>query len=109
MLQTYAALDLLERGEMDATEMIETPYQCLAQQVMAILFPKGQLAADAIAAPEQIFPVWSAIPDADLALLIDYMIEQEFIEIMDDEAIVGLEGERLLRSRDFLRTVFHDQ
>ena len=52
------------------------------------------------------FPVWRTIPDEDLALLIGYMVEQDFIEIMDDEAIVGLEGERLLRSRDFYALFF---
>lgn len=31
---------LLEQGELDATEMIETPYNALAHQVMAILFQK---------------------------------------------------------------------
>lgn len=54
------------------------------------------------------FPVWRAIPDADLALLIDYMVEKDFIEIMDEEAIVGLEGASAA-FQGFLRTVFHDQ
>lgn len=34
------------------------------------------------------------------------MVEKDFIEIMDEEAIVGLEGERLLRSRDFYALFF---
>ena len=106
MLQTYAALDLLERGELDATEMIETPYNALAHQVMAILFQKVSVPMTQLLQLNKNFPVWRTIPDEDLALLIGYMVEQDFIEIMDNEAIVGLEGERLLRSRDFYALFF---
>ena len=66
MLQTYAALDLLERGEMDATEMVETPYNALAHQVMAILFQKVSMPMTQSLQLNKTFPVWSAIADADL-------------------------------------------
>lgn len=101
MLQTYSALDLLERKEMDATEMIEMPYNALAHQVMAILFQKTSVPMKQLMQMNKIFPVWTAISDTDLATLIDYMVEKEFIEIMGEEAIVGLEGEKLLKSREF--------
>lgn len=101
MLQTYSALDLLERKEIDAMETIETPYNALAHQVMAILFQKISVPLAQLMRMNQIFPVWKEISDTDLATLIDYMVEKEFVEIMDEEAIVGIEGERLLRFRDF--------
>lgn len=101
MLQAYSALDLLERKEMDATEMIVMPYNALAHQMMAMLFQKTSVPLEQLRQMNKIFPVWTEISDADLATLIDYMVEKEFIEIMGEEAIVGLEGERLLRFRDF--------
>lgn len=101
MLQTYSALDLLERKEMDATEMIEMPYNALAHQMMAILFQKTSVPLEYLMQMNKNFPVWSEISDADLAALIEYMVENEFIEILGTEAIVGLEGERLLGFRDF--------
>ncbi|MFL2105618.1 DEAD/DEAH box helicase [Desemzia sp. FAM 23991] len=101
MLQTYSALDLLERKEMDATEMIEMPYNALAHQMMAILFQKTSVPLEYLMQMSKNFPVWTEISDADLAALIDYMVENEFIEILGTEAIVGLEGEQLLGFRDF--------
>lgn len=101
MLQTYSALDLLERKEMDATEMIVMPYNALAHQIMATLFQKTSVSLEQLRQMNKFFPVWAEISDADLATLIDYMVEKEFIEIMGEEAIVGLEGEQLLRFREF--------
>ena len=101
MLQTYSALDLLERKEMDATEMIVMPYNALAHQIMATLFQKTSVPLEQLRQMNKFFPVWAEISDADLATLIDYMVEKEFIEIMGEEAIVGLEGEQMLRFREF--------
>lgn len=101
MLQTYSALDLLERKEMDATEMIVMPYNALAHQIMATLFQKTSVPLEQLRQMNKFFPIWAEISDADFSTLIDYMVEKEFIEIMGEEAIVGLEGEQLLRFREF--------
>ncbi|WP_373471307.1 DEAD/DEAH box helicase [Carnobacterium alterfunditum] len=101
MLQTYSALDLLERKEMDAMQMVEVPYNAMAHQMMAILFQKTSVPMEKLMRMNKEFPVWTEIPDTDLVILIDHMVEKEFIEIIGEEAIVGLEGEKLLNSRDF--------
>lgn len=101
MIQGLSALDLYERGKIDSIGRIIKPYDVLAQQMLSILMEKSSIRYEDLLEINKKFQCWRDIEDSEIKNLVDYMIKNNYIEIVESEAIIGTESEYLLRNREF--------
>lgn len=103
-LQGVAALDMVRRGELDGTAPLAKPYDVLAHQVLALILERSGMALSEIFALPERIPALSFVSRADLEDLLDFFLDRDYIEILpgqEEEAIIGLAGEKIVGSRDF--------
>ena len=84
------------------------PYSLLFHQTLSILASSGELTPRRLADRILSLPPFVAVPKEDYKTLILSMLQNDFLELTDEKTlIVGLTGERLLRSFKFY-AVFKD-
>lgn len=101
LLQGLAALSLYEEGIIDRIDPIIKPYDVLAHQIISILLENTGIPFENLKALNKKFNSWQDIEDNEYLELLEYLIQKEYIEILEDEAITGIESEKLLRGREF--------
>ena len=84
------------------------PYSLLFHQTLSVLAASGELTLRRLAERVLSLPPFAAVPKEDYKVLILSMLNNDFLEMTDEKTlIVGLAGERLLRSFKFY-AVFKD-
>ncbi|MGO1372360.1 MAG: helicase-related protein [Senegalia sp. (in: firmicutes)] len=101
LLQGLAALSLYEEGVLDRFNPITKPYDVLAHQVISILLEYTGMSLENLNNINQKYKCWNQIEDEEYLELIEHLIDKKYIEILENEAITGLETEKLLRGSDF--------
>ena len=88
--------------------MRKLPYSLLFHQTLSMLASTGELTPRKLAERILSLPPFVAVPKEDYKALILSMLQNDFLELTDEKTlIVGLVGERLLRSFKFY-AVFKD-
>lgn len=101
LLQGLAAISLYEEGIIDKFQMIIKPYDVLAHQIISILLEKSGVPLEELKNINKEFETWKEIEDKELLELIEYLVENKYIEIIEEEAIIGMASEELLRKSEF--------
>lgn len=101
LLQGLAALSLYEEGIIDRFDPIIKPYDVLAHQVISILLENTGMPLKDLKSINKKFKCWQDIEDNEYHELLEYLIEKDYIEILESEVITGLETEKLLKGSDF--------
>lgn len=101
LLQGLAALSLYEEGALDRVEPIIKPYDVVAHQMLSMLLEHAGMPYEELNQLNKNFRCWEGIEDEDYQELIEYLIENNYIEILENDAITGLATEKLLRGAEF--------
>lgn len=101
LLSSLSAVKLYEMGSIEPTGKLIKPFDVLAHQILAILMEKSGLNIDDLFNIHKRIDVFNEIDDEEMNLLISFLIENEYIEILDDEAIVGRKVEKLMIKGEF--------
>lgn len=101
LLQGLAALSLYEDGVIDRFDPIIKPYDVFAHQIISILLENGGIPFEELKGINRNFRCWQEIEDDEYLELLEYLIDKNYIEILENEAITGLETEKLLRGSNF--------
>ncbi|MFA5577620.1 MAG: DEAD/DEAH box helicase [Tissierellaceae bacterium] len=101
LLQGLASISLYEEGLIDKIDPILKPYDVLGHQIISILLEYTSVAFGDLYNINKIFSSWQDIEDNEYQELIEYMIKEEYIEILEGEAITGIKAEKLLRGSEF--------
>jgi len=101
LLQGLAALSLYEEGLVDRFDYIIKPYDVLAHQIISILLENTGMPVKNLKNINKNFRCWQDIEDDEYFELLEYLIKRNYIEILENEAITGIETEKLLRGSDF--------
>jgi len=101
LLQGLAALSLYEEGLIDRFDSIIKPYDVLAHQILSILLENTGMPLEDLKNINKNFKCWQDIEDDECIELLEYLIEKNYIEILENEAITGRETEKLLRGSEF--------
>lgn len=101
LLQGLAAISLYEDGVIDRFDPIIKPYDVFAHQIISILLENTGMPFEDVKDINKNFKCWHGIEDDEYLELLGYLIERNYIEILETEAITGLETERLLKGSDF--------
>lgn len=101
LLQGLAALSLYEEGYIDRVDPIKKSFDVLAHQVISILLEYSGMPLRELKKLNEKLDSWSDIESKEYLELIQYLINEDYIEILENDAITGVQTEELLRGRDF--------
>lgn len=101
LLQNIATLELYKRGTLEGVVPIKKPYTVLLQQILSVLMQVGGLSRTDLISTIWQLDSWGDITLDEVNLIIDHLIKSDFIEVVDDEIVIGVGAERTVKSRDF--------
>ncbi len=109
LLKAIAIIQLyIEERFLEPPRLRKLPFSLLFHQTLSVLASSGELTARRLAERVLSMPPFSYVPREDYKELILSMLRNDFLEMTDEKTlIVGLSGERLLRSFKFY-AVFKD-
>ncbi len=109
LLKAIAIVQLyIEERFIEPPATRQLPFSLLFHQTLSILASSGELTAKRLAERVLSLPPFAAVPKEDYRTLILSMLNNDFLEMTEEKTlIVGLAGERLLRSFKFY-AVFKD-
>lgn len=101
LLQSLASWTLYREGIIEPPEVVARPYDILFHQAMSITKGSSGIGADELLSQLTSNFAFSEIGKETVEKLIDHLIATEMLEKVSGELIIGLEGEKLVNSRDF--------
>ncbi len=109
LLKAIAIVQLyIEERFIEPPSIPKLPYSLLFHQTLSVLASSGELSARRLADKVLSLPPFVRVPKEDYRVLILSMLNNDFLEMTEEKTlIVGLAGERLLRSFKFY-AVFKD-
>ncbi|MBQ1230680.1 MAG: DEAD/DEAH box helicase [Clostridia bacterium] len=109
LLKAIAIVQLyIEERLIEPPVLRKLPYSLLFHQTLSVLASSGELSPRRLAERVLGLPPFAEVPQEDYKVLILSMLNNDFLEMTDEKTlIVGLAGERLLRSFKFY-AVFKD-
>ncbi|MBE6647096.1 MAG: DEAD/DEAH box helicase [Ruminococcaceae bacterium] len=109
LLRGIAIIQLyIEERFIEPPQRKQLPFSLLFHQTLSVLASSGELTAKRLAHRVLSLPPFKAVSDEDYKTLLVSMLNNDFIEMTEEKGlIVGLSGERLLKSFKFY-AVFKD-
>jgi ATP-dependent Lhr-like helicase len=101
LLQSIACWLLYLDGFIEPPEINDKPYDILVHQALSII--KGHSGIQLTELKKQLSEnvAFSSIDEAEIGEIIEHLIKIDFIERVQHEVIIGVEGEFIVNSRDF--------
>ncbi len=101
LLQSIACWLLYKEGFIEPPQITEKPFDILLHQALSIA--KGYSGLPISELIGQLFnnSAFSAIDQNEIEEIIDHLIEIDLLEKLRQEVIIGVEGEKVVNSRDF--------
>lgn len=103
LLQSVAVMELIVEKWIEPAQSISAPYDILFHQIISLCAETNGLNQDELLLRMKRNDVFHHIAEEDIQQIILDMIANDYLEAIkgSGEVIVGLEGERLLRSKEF--------
>lgn len=101
LLQSLACWELYKEGFIEPPQITEKPYDILLHQALSITKGRSGIKhGDLIKQLKENF-AFRQIEIAEIEEIINHLIEIDFLEKLQHEIIIGIEGEKIVNSRDF--------
>lgn len=101
LLQSIACIELYKDGFIEPLRDITFAYDVLLQQILSIVKEHTGITVSILKQVLRKDVAFKAISDSKINDLLKFLLEQEIIEKIQDELIIGIEGEKIVNSRDF--------
>lgn len=103
LLQAIAVTELFLQGWVEPPRPYAVPFDVLFHQLISLCAEHNGLTLEHLLEAVNHCEVFQEIREEEVRELIQYMVEEDYLERLPGrgEFIVGIEGERLLRSQDF--------
>ncbi|BFT74461.1 DEAD/DEAH box helicase [Paenibacillus sp. P36] len=103
LLHAIAVTELFLEKWVEPPLAYAKPYDVLFHQLLSLCCERNGLMLDDLMDSILRNPVYQAIPSGHFVELLEHMVKREYLELVpgSQQFIVGLEGERILRSREF--------
>lgn len=108
LIQSIAVMELQLEKWVEPAEGYNTPYDILFHQILSICSESNGLTKDKLIKRISSNNIFNSLEGKNVDKLIDFMIENDYLECLQGryELIVGITGERLLRSKEFYGVFF---
>jgi len=100
-LQAMAAISLFEEGVLDKIEATTKAYDVFAHQVLSSLLENYGLSIEEYKYLNKTLATFSDITDEEFEEITDFMQEEGYIEILEDEVITGINLDKLMYMGSF--------
>jgi ATP-dependent helicase Lhr and Lhr-like helicase len=101
LLQSLACWELYKEGFIEPPQIVEKPYDILLHQALSITKgTSGIRLKDLIVQLKNNF-AFRQIEFSEIEEIINHLIKIDFLEKLQNELIIGIEGEKIVNSRDF--------
>lgn len=101
LLQSVACWLLYEEKFIEPSENNDKPYDILVHQALSITKGHSGLLLSELLKQLKENAAFRQIELQDIQEILDYLIEIDFLEKLQNEVIIGVEGEKIVNSRDF--------
>lgn len=101
LLQSIACWLLYEEKYIEPVILNEKPYDILVHQLLSIVKGTSGISNKDLLALISVNHTFSKIDGSEIQETIDHLIEIDFLEKLDQELIIGVEGEKIVNGRDF--------
>lgn len=103
LLQSLSVMELLMEKWIEPAHGYPLPYDILFHQIISICNETNGIVLEDLLSRIGSISVFNELPKDGIEYLINHMAEKDYLEIIrgKNEYIVGIEGERILRSREF--------
>lgn len=103
LLQSLAVTELLLSNWLEPPQEQKLPYDILFHQILSMVVEKDGILKSDLFSKIQGNPAFFHMPLEKIELLIEHMASKDYLEKIrpNEEYILGLEGERILRSKEF--------
>ena len=101
MVQALASLELFKEGKLDKIDGKVKVYDIFAHQVLSTLLEKNGLLIEDFYKLNKKLKSFTDISDEEFNILTEFLLENDFIEEIDGELIVGMAAEKLMTMGSF--------
>lgn len=101
LVQAVAVTELLFEKWIEPAHTRREVYDLLFHQVLGMCTERGGLYQEDLLTEIGANPVFSRLPVSRVRELMQFMLEEDWLEIVEGKCILGVQGEQLVRSRDF--------
>jgi ATP-dependent Lhr-like helicase len=101
LLQSLACWLLYQEGFIEPPSIRQKPYDILLHQLLSIVKSTGGIALDALLNQLSGNPAFAGIGADDSIDIISHLVELDFLEKIQQELILGIEGEKVVNRFDF--------
>lgn len=111
LIQSLAVMELVIEKWVEPSKGYSLPFDVLFQQIISICQEKNGIEYGALLKSINVLPIFHEIEEGDVQILIRHMIGEDYLEVIkgSGEIIVGIEGEKILRSKDFYAVFMSSQ
>jgi ATP-dependent Lhr-like helicase len=108
LLQSLACLALYREEFIEPVNIASHPYDILLHQLLSTVKQLSECNFPALQQRLISNVAFAAIDPGDITAIVKQLIEKDILELLDNELIIGLEGEKIINSKDFY-TVFKSE
>lgn len=101
LVQALASLELFKEGKLDKIDGKVKVYDIFAHQVLSTLLEKNGLLVEEFYKLNKKLKSFTDISDEEFNILAEFLLENDFIEEIDGELIVGMAAEKLMTMGSF--------
>lgn len=101
LIQASSSLRLFKEGKLDKIDRKTKTYDIFAHQVLSTLLEKNGLLIDDYYKLNEELKSFSDITDNEFKILTDFLLQNDFVEEIDGEYIVGSNAEKLMTMGSF--------
>jgi ATP-dependent Lhr-like helicase len=101
LLQSLACWMLYKEQYIEPIFMVEKPYAILVHQLLSIIKGTSGITVGNILKEIQLNHTFKNIKSEEVEEIIIYLIENDIIEKLGNELIIGIEGEKIVNTKDF--------
>lgn len=101
LLQSLACWNLYNKDFIEPIHIAKKPYDILLHQLLSIVKQLSGCTRKELLRRIAVNPTFSFIEEQDVVNIIDDCISKDYIEALGKELILGIEGEKIVNSREF--------
>lgn len=101
LLQSIACWELHKEGFIEPPQVSEKPYDILLHQALSVAKGHSGIKLSDLISELQSNFAFRGIELNDIEEIVSHLIEIDFLEKLQNEVIIGIEGEKVVNSRDF--------
>lgn len=101
LLQAVACWLLYKEGFIEPPQMSEKPYDIFVHQALSIVKENSGLRLDKLIVELKENAAFKNIEIAEIEIILNHLIEIDLLEKLQEEVLIGIEGEYVVNSRDF--------